>query len=217
MNDILARVNDFARDHDITFISHDTFEGFEELEIDRGGYGVYPGFTPAVSPSGLWIEARMFGRPIATMAAQPVVLADTLTSHIETEGMHPSSRDRWELYGEAREVCDQIRDFVVFTGGYLIAPDFRASSCPEPQVSRLMMAILPRLNRELARQKWEPEHFYFTVKAGRNLAARYNPERLAEGMRWYRDGSLLDGVERVVGYMSAEYVEEGAGELLRGI
>lgn len=85
MGDILARVNEFARDHDITFIVHDSFEGFEDLDIDRGGYGVHPGFTPALSPQGQWIEARMFGKPIATMAAQPIDMADTLTSHLETE------------------------------------------------------------------------------------------------------------------------------------
>lgn len=215
MSDILARVNDFARDHDITFIVHDSFEGFEDLDIDRGGYGVHPGFTPKVSPAGQWIEARMFGQPIATMAAQPINMADTLTSHLEREGLYPSDQDRWELYGEARAVCDTIEDFVIFTGGYLIAPDFRSSV--EPQVSRLLMATLPRLNRELARQRWMPEHFFFTVKAGRNLAQRYNPEILAIGMRWYRHGSLLDGVERVVGYMSAGYVEKGADELVRGL
>lgn len=215
MDDILGRVNEFARDHDIEFILHDSFEGFEDLDIDRGGYGVHPGFTPALSPQGQWIEARMFGKPIATMAAQPIDLAETLTSHLEVEGLYPSDRDRWELYGEARDLCDGIESFVIFTGGYLIAPDFRSSV--EPQVSRLLMAILPRLNRELARQRWTPKHFFFTVKAGRNLAQRYNPQKLATGMRWYRDGSLLDGVERVVGYMSAGYVEKGADELVRGL
>jgi hypothetical protein len=216
-SDILARVNEFARDHDITFVVHESFDVFEDLDIDRGGYGVHPGFTPAVSPQGQWIEARMFGKPIATMAAQPIDLATTLTSHLETEGLYPSDRDRWELYGEARAMCDGITSFAIFTGGYLIAPDFRASNNPEPQVSRLLMSILPRLNRELARQRWMPEHFFFTVKAGRNLAQRYNPEALATGLRWWRDGSLLDGVERVVGYMSAGYVERGADELVRGL
>lgn len=213
MSDALSRVNDFMRDHDIEFVRHDSFDGFEDLDIDRQGYGVYPGFTPAVSPDGMWIEARMFNRPIATMAAQPIVMESTLTDHLEGEGLFPSDHDRWEVTGEARRVCDMIRDFTVFTGGYLIAPDFQRKNNPESKVSELLMAVFPRLTRELARRRWHPEYLFFTVKAGRSLIDRYAPEGIAEGLRWYRYGKLLEGRERVIGYMSAAFVEERAASL----
>lgn len=213
MSDILARVNEFARDHDIRFVAHDSFEGFRELDIDRGEYEVYPGFTPEKSSSGLWIEARMFGRPVATMAAQPIPLISTLTDHIETEGLYPSDRDRWEVYGPARDICDGVTGMAVFTGGYLIAPDLRGSV-----VSRdILMKVFPPLTRELARQRWRAPHYFFTVKGddrGRRLAERYAPEELEDGIRWYRDGTLMDGVPRVVGYMSAGFVEQGAIRLV---
>lgn len=213
MSDILSRVNETLRDQDIQFARHDSFDGFADLDIDRGGYEIYPGFTPEISPDGLWIEARMHGRPIATMAAQPIVLADTLTSHLETEGLYPSTTDRWELYGDARAVCDAVTGFAVFTGGYLIAPDMRGS-----QASRLLLRVFPKLTRELARLRWMPEHFFFTVKADmRWLGEKYAPEILAEGMRWCRDGKLLDDDERLVGYMSAGFVEKGAREMVRGL
>lgn len=212
---MLDRVNETLRDRDIEFVRHDGFEGFRELDIDRQGYEVYAGFTPEHSSAGLWIEARMFGKPIATMAAQPIPLISTLTDHIETEGLYPSDRDEWEVYGLARDVCDAVTVAAVFTGGYLIAPDLRGS-----EVSRLMMKVFPPLTRELARQKWGYDHYFFTVKGderGRRLAERYSPEVLADGIRWYRDGSLLDGVSRVVGYMSAGFVEKGAERLVSGL
>jgi hypothetical protein len=207
VSDILARANS----GDLQFVTHDGFGGFEAA-LDRDGYAVYRGFTPEVSPDGLWLECRLDGRTVATMAAQPIALAGTLTEHIEGEGLYPSDTDEWEVFGEARPVLDGVTDFAVFTGGYFIATDIRGSD-----TSRRIMATFPTLTRETARKRWGAEHFFFTTKGderGRRLAERYSPQVIADGINWYRDGELLEGVTRVVGYMSGTFVSEKASRVV---
>jgi hypothetical protein len=210
--DVLARFNDLAAPQGLAFVQHHGFEGFHELPIDRGGYSIFQGFSSDVSKDGLWMACWQAGRPVATMAAMPMALGGTLVEHLETSGLYPTDRDRWEVYGEARDFLGQVTGFAVFSGGYLVDRALRGT-----ETSRLILRLFPALGREMARQNWDATHLFSMVKGdakGRRLVPHYSHEKTLTGVNWYRDGDLLDNARRIVGCMSGRFVRAQALRLL---
>lgn len=212
MRDILADTNRFIRDQDLELIHHDGFDHLEALEMDRGGQPVFRGFTPEVSPDGFWLEARLHGRPIATYGAYPMVLADTLTSHIELEGWYPSEDESWRVTDAARGLTDTITDMAVFSGGIVVTPDMRKT-----EVSRMLVWMLPMVGRSLGIARWEAPHFVFMVKPNiPGLGVRFRPERLEPEVEWTRNGEPF-GLPRLFGYASMNFAFRQAEEFRRAL
>ncbi len=176
--------------------------------MDRGGQPIFQGFTPEVSPDGFWIEARKDGKPVATYSAYPIVLADTLTSHIEEEGWYPTDRESWRVCEPARAICDGIQDMAVFSGGILVAPSLRKT-----EASNLLVWLLPLIGRWIGVQRWDAPHFVFMVKPEiPGLGMRFRPERLEPAIEWYRGGEM-HGTPRLLGYASRGFALARAAEM----
>ncbi|MCR9070112.1 MAG: hypothetical protein NXI18_00180 [Alphaproteobacteria bacterium] len=212
MRQIFVETNAFLRGLDLELVLHDGFEALEPLNMDRGGQPVFSGFTPQNSPDGFWIEARLHGRPIATYGAYPMVLSDTLTSHIELEGWYPSSSDRWRVAGSARDLTDRIRDMAVFSGGIVVTPDMRKT-----ETSKMLVWMLPMVGRSLGIERWDAPHFVFMVKPNiPGLGVRFRPERLEPEVEWYRSGQPF-GLPRLFGYASKEFARRQADDFMRSL
>lgn len=212
MSEILLATNGFVRDLDLELIHHNGFGRLEALDMDRGGQPVFKGFTPEASPDGFWIEARVHGRPIATYGAYPMILADTLTSHIELEGWYPCDNERWRVTGSARELTDSITDMAVFSGGIVVTPDMRKT-----EISRMLVWMLPMVGRTLGIERWGARHFVFMVKPNiPGLGVRFRPQRLEPEIEWLRDGEPF-GLPRLFGYASQAFARRQADEFMRGL
>lgn len=212
MRHILVETNAFLRDMDLEMIPHSGFDGLDALDMDRGGQPVFRGFTPDTSPDGFWIEARLHGRPIATYGAYPIVLSDTLTSHVEIEGWYPSATERWRVAGSARALTDRIRDMAVFSGGIVVTPDMRKT-----EISKMLVWMLPMVGRAFGIERWDAPHFVFMVKPNiPGLGIRFRPERLEPEVEWIRDGQPF-GLPRLFGYASQGFARRQADDFMRSL
>lgn len=212
MRHLLAETNAFLRTMDAELIPHGGFQGLDSLPMDRGGQPIFRGFTPDVSPDGFWIEARLHGRPIATYGAYPIVLPNTLTDQIESEGWYPTETESWQVRGSARALTDRIRDMAVFSGGIVVTPDMRKS-----EISRMLVWMLPMVGRSLGVERWDAPHFVFMVKPNiPGLGVRFRPERLEPEIAWIRDGRPF-GEPRLFGYASQAFARCHADEFMRSL
>ncbi|MDF1791610.1 MAG: hypothetical protein P1U88_06855 [Thalassobaculaceae bacterium] len=212
MSNLLTETNAFVQHLDLELIHHGGFDTLEALDMDRGGQPVFKGFTPAVSPDGFWIEARLHGRPIATYGAYPMILSDNLTSHIELEGWYPCDNESWRVTGSARSLTDRITDMAVFSGGIVVTPDMRKT-----EISRMLVWMLPMVGRSLGIDRWAARHFVFMVKPNiPGLGVRFRPERLEPEVEWVRDGAAF-GLPRLFGYASQAFAQRQADEFRRSL
>lgn len=193
---------------------HHRLDGFDDLPIERD-IPTYRGFLEG---SGQFLTVERDGGIVATFAAQPLVLADTLTAHLEIEGLYPQPwadadgnlvAEQWMVDRPARDITDAIRGLAVFTGGIWLRPDLRRSAGGDTAVHDLLIegALLGRMGRAVAVAKTGAEHLFYFTKAGRAVAERFRPEigPLA-GIRWLRNGRDIG--PRVMGYISAGFVRE---------
>lgn len=210
--DIFADLDATLAELDLDAAVHRRLDGFASLPVDRD-IPTYRGF---VEGPGMYLTVSRHGEIVATFAAQPLVLAGTLTEHLETEGLYPQPwpdedgrlvAEQWIVEPPARDITDAVKGLAVFTGGIWLAPHLRRSAGGDLSVHNLLIegAVLGRIGRAAAYGLMPARHFFYFTKAGRAVAERFQPEiRPLAGVRWLRNGVELE--PRVLGYMSPAFI-----------
>jgi len=189
-----AFAEDFARRNGLTF---EIGPGLENVpHVDRGGVPLFPGYHPGAHDDAVWVVAYDGLTPAARSIGIPLALLGTLTEHLETEGLFPSSVDLFVPIDGARRFCDRITGLIAFEGDLIVAPAFRKKAyAPE------LFGVLLDVIRDFAASAWACDTFHL-FKRGHPSAKRFGATEVHETVVWVQGGSLKDGKPRDLGYVA---------------